>query len=180
MSYTLPLSEAETQLRDLVKRTQETHTPVFLTTEESAKPVAVVLENDIYEQTQRIQQQYYHLQVVQLIRGLEQAEQYLDDPTACNEYITSWQQGLLSLWEIAPKTVQEFCAGLILSAKQMTAKSLTHEQLSALRFAVDVLRDTDPREVVKEEAIQRLIEAGIPPLLAYNDENLLQSYLDEL
>lgn len=180
MSYTLPLSEAGAQLQDLVKRTQSTHTPVFLTTEEGAKPVAVVLESDVYEQAQRIQQQYYHLQLMQMKRWLDQAEQSLDDLTVCSECVIAWQQGVSSLWEIAPKALQEFCAGLMLSVKQMTPELLSQEQLIALRFVLDVLRDSDPSEATKEGATQRLIDVGIPPLLSFNDDSLLQSYIEEL
>ncbi|MEZ4861171.1 MAG: type II toxin-antitoxin system prevent-host-death family antitoxin [Caldilineaceae bacterium] len=180
MLYTLPLSEAGTQLQDLVKRTRATHTPVLLTSEETAQPVAIVLEIDKYEQTQRSHQHYYYIQLGQLKRWLDQADRHPDDPVTREECITSWQQGLPALWGIAPQTVQEFCAGLMLSVKQMMPERLSQEQLAALRFALETLRNSNPSEAEKEEAFQLLIESGLPPVLSFDDDTLLQSYLEEL
>jgi len=47
-SYILTLREADTQLRDLVKRTQTTHKPVVLTAEGTAEPVALLVEANEY------------------------------------------------------------------------------------------------------------------------------------
>ena len=60
MNYTL--REAETQLRTLVSQTQNTYKPVVLMAEETAKPTAVLLNIDNFEQTQRYKQQLFHLQ----------------------------------------------------------------------------------------------------------------------
>jgi PHD/YefM family antitoxin component YafN of YafNO toxin-antitoxin module len=61
--YTLTLREAETRLRDLVGQVQTTRRPVILTTEETAEPMAVVVEIDVFEKWQRREWQLFHLQM---------------------------------------------------------------------------------------------------------------------
>lgn len=180
MSYTLPLSEAETQLRDLVKRTQTTHSPVLLTVAGSAEPVAVVLEMNVYEQTQRQTQRFYHLQLTHLKQWLNIVERQWDNYAVREECVAAWQDGVYSLWEIAPKTIKEFCAALILSVKRLDATRLSKEHLDTLHYSLEVLRDSEPTELALEKAHQMLIDSGIPALMSFDDDSLFQSYLEEL
>ncbi|MEM7126185.1 MAG: hypothetical protein AAF702_07650 [Chloroflexota bacterium] len=180
MSYTPPLSEAETQLRNIVERMQTTHVPVLLNDEGSAEPVVVVLETDVYQKAQRQQQRFYHLQLTYLKQSLDRVEQDWDSYTLREECVTAWQNGVSLLWEVAPQTTQEFCAALILAVKCLSSESFSKKQLAALRYALELLRYSDPDEATREKAHRLLTDSGLPPLLSYDDDTLVQSYLEEL
>ena len=178
--YTVPIKATETQVLDLVKRMQTTSRPLMLALEGGAEPVAVVMKIATYEQTQRQQYRFYHLQLTQMKQWLDRAEQQWEDLATRQECVATWQSGILSLWEVSPEPVQELCAALMLSVKRLNPAQLSREQVAALRYCLELLRDSDPDEAAKTEAQQRLLNSGIPPLLAFDDDSLLQLYLDEL
>lgn len=179
MSYTLPLSEAGTQLQNLVKRTRATHTPVLLTSEETSAPVAVVLEIDAYEHTQRQQQQLYQLQLLQLKQMLERVTQHWEDCTLRQECVESLQDGIQILWDVCPEGARGLCASLTLVVNQLAAEHLTLAQVAALQFAVKLLRYSTPDANDVEVAYRKLTESGIPPTISL-DKTTIQSYIDEL
>lgn len=178
--YTVPIKATETQVLDLVKRTQTTSRPLILALEGVAEPVAVVMKIADYEQTQRQQYRFYHLQLTQLKQWLERAEQQWEDGAIRQECVATWQNGIPSLWEVAPEPVRPLCASLMLAVKQLNSEQLSHDQIDALRYCLELLRDSDPGENATAEAYQRLLQSGIPPLLGFDDDSLLQMYLDEL
>ncbi|MBV7334174.1 type II toxin-antitoxin system Phd/YefM family antitoxin [Chloroflexi bacterium TSY] len=179
--YTLTMSEAEAQqLRALVERTQSTHRPIILTNEETSEPMVVMVEIDAYEQAQRQQFRLYHLQLTHLSQWLDRVEQNWDDNALHNECILAWQNTMEPLWESCPEQMKDLCVALRLSVKQLQPPRFTREQIAALRCCLKLLRDTAPSEAEEEEAHQKLIEAGIPAMLAFDDDSLLNSYLAEL
>lgn len=177
--YTVTLREAETQLRQLVQRTQTTHQPVVLTTEETAKPLAVMMEMDAFEQTQRDRQRLFHLQRIYLAQWLDRAEQHWEDKSVRQTCIATWQQNIKALWEVCPPPTRVFCANLALAVKRLTLEQFSLEQITALRYGLELLRDAAPDQVTIESAYQQLIDSQLPSRLAFHD-NLIQSYLEEL
>lgn len=176
--YTLPVSEAEINLRDLIKRTQTTHNPVLLTSEETAKPVAVVMEIDAYEHVQRQQQRLYQLQLMQLKQSLSQVEQQWKDKSLRKECIAIWQANIVSLWDVCPEPARGLCASLMLSVKLLDEEQLSLGQVAALQYCIKLLRYSAPDDADIETAYQQLIESGIPPMLSF-DDSFIQSYIDE-
>lgn len=177
--YTVTLGEAERQLRQLVQRTQTTHQPVVLTTEETAKPLAVMMEMDAFEQTQRDRQRLFHLQRIYLAQWLDRAEQQWTDESIRQSCITTWQQSIKALWEVCPPPVRVFCANLALAVKRLSIEQFSLKQVTALRSCLELLRDAAPEQAAIESAYGQLIDSQLPPRLVFND-NLIQSYLDEL
>lgn len=177
--YTVTLREAETQLRQLVQRTQTTHQLVVLTTEETAKPLAVVMEMDAFEQTQRDRQRLFHLQRIHLAQWLDRAEQQWHDESIRQACIVTWQQSIKALWEVCPQPVRVLCANLALAVKHLSIERFSLEQMMALRYCLDLLRDAAPDQAAIESAYEKLIDSQLPPRLVFNN-NIIQSYLDEL
>lgn len=177
--YTVTLREAETQLRQLVQRTQTTHQPVVLTTEETAKPLAVMMEMDAFEQTQRDRQRLFHLQRIYLAQWLDRAEQQWEDALTRQACIATWQQSIKSLWEVCPLPVRVFCANLALAVKRLNIEQFSLAQITALRFCLELLRDATPDQAAIDTAYGQLIDSQLPPRFAFHD-NLIQSYIGEL
>lgn len=178
--YTVPIDESQTQLLQLIDRTKNSHRPLMLTREGTAEPMAVILEIEAYKQTQRHQQRLYHLQLSNLNHWLDKVESHWEDCAIRQACVSAWQHAILPLWEVTPETVKELCAALQLSVKYLTAEKLSAAQITALRYCLELLRDTEPDESALEKAHQLLIESGMPPLFIYEDNKLLQMYLDEL
>ena len=177
--YTLTIREAETQLRQLVQRTQTTHQPVVLTTEETAKPLAVVMEMNAFEQTQRDRLRLFQLQRIHLAEWLDRAEQQWQDEAIRQACVTTWQQSVKSLWEVCPQPVRVLCANLALAVKRLKVAHFSLEQIVALRYCLELLRDAAPDQAEIEIAYQQLIDSQLPPRLAF-DDSIIQSYIDEL
>lgn len=178
MAYTITLNEAETQLRKLVEQTQATHTPVVLTAEGTQRPIAVLLESDAFEETQRNQQRLFHLQRVALLHWLDRVQEKWDDPSIRQKCVTIWQENIKTLWDVGPTRVRGFCTSLALSVQQLDADRLSWAQVAALRTALTVLQAADPDESTIQAAYQKLRESGLPPRLTFERE-VAQSYIDE-
>ncbi len=177
--YTLTLREAEKRLYDLVERAQSTHRPIILTAEDTAEPVAVVMEISTFELWQRHRRQLFYLQLKHLAQWLDEVEQQWDNPTTRQECIAAWQSSIKSLWDVCPDANRKLCAALILSVQRLAPERLTREQIAALRYCLELLRDPAPPETALEEAYRRLTESGLPPTMAL-DNKMVQLYVDEL
>ncbi|MFZ4664241.1 MAG: hypothetical protein ACOYNY_45010 [Caldilineaceae bacterium] len=180
--YTLPIDRSDTQVLELIKRAQAIQRPLMLLVDSNPEPVAVLLKKDAYEQTQqqqeRLRQQSYQLQLLQLKQALDRVEQQYDDAArmAC---IAIWQERIAFLWEVCPESVRGLCASLMLSVKLLKAETLSQMQISALQYCVALLRSVTPDEAEIEHAYHLLIDSDLPPALAFSD-SLIQSYIDEL
>ena len=67
---------------------------------------------------------------------------------------------------------------MTLSAQRLVPEQFAPAQIAALRYGLELLRDPVPAEAAIEEAYQRLIESGLPPTMAFDDE-MVQLYIDE-
>ena len=178
--YTVPIKLTNTPVMDLLQQTQTTPRPLILTVEGMTAPMAVMMNLDVYEKNQRRDYLFYQLQITQLEQWLDRVEEQWQEPAIRQACVTTWQSNIAALWDVAPDPVQELCAALSLSVKSLTPDQLSHEQVGALRYCMDLLRDSDPTAAAIEAAHERLIKSGIPPLLSFEDDSLAQSYLDEL
>ncbi|MEZ4867129.1 MAG: type II toxin-antitoxin system Phd/YefM family antitoxin [Caldilineaceae bacterium] len=178
-TYTITLNEAETQLRKLVEQAQATHRPVILTAEGTHKPVAVLLESNAFEETQRDRQQLFQLQRAILFHWLERVEEKWNDPAIRQRFVAVWQDNIKTLWDKSPIGARRFCTSLALSVQQLSAERLSIEQVTALRYALDVLRVADPDDNMVRVAYQKLRDNHLSPRLTF-DRELAQSYIDEL
>ena len=177
--HILTIPDVAKQLPELFKEAKRADHPLWLTVEKDAEPVAVVMEVDEYEEVQKRTYRLYHWQLLHLRQWLDRVERFWDNEQLRAECVQTWQENSWLLWEVAPKAVREFVAGLTLSAKRMDSKTLSKEQIIALRYALDSIEGAAPNIATIEEAYQRLIESGLPPMLSLDDE-LVQLYLDEL
>jgi len=179
IAHTYPINKAESNLRKLVKQARSTHRPVLLTSEETAAPVAVVLEIDAFEQTQRYQQLFFRLQLVYLKNWLTKLEQYWLDETVSEDDIATWKDNVKLLWEIAPRHLRKFAASFTLSVEKLTPERLTLDQIAALRHSLALFDYPELDTTTKRDAYQQLTRCGLPPKFVFDDE-IIQSYLDEV
>jgi hypothetical protein len=173
--YTLPINHSETQVLELIKRAQTIQRPLMLTVDDDPEPVVVILKKDAYEQTERQRYHLYHLRLTQLQDWLDRAEAHMDDPAICQKCIAIWQKSISLLWEVTPETVRGFCANLMLSVKQLDPEQFSPAQIAALRYSLELLRDSDPEESAIEKAYHLLITSEPLPILSFSD-SLIQSY----
>ncbi len=178
LPHTLTLQEAETRLRDLVKRTQTTHRPVVLITEDTAEPVAVLVESSAFETLQRREQQLFHLQLRQLLQHLNDVERRWQDDAARQEFVPVFRAAAHALWDVCPEDRRGVGLTLDMAARRLAPERLTLAQIAALRACLDLLRNAAPAQESIGECHQRLIECGLPPTMA-GDESLVQLYVDE-
>jgi hypothetical protein len=104
----------------------------------------------------------FTLQVTQLEQWLDRVEQQWQEPAIRQACVTTWQSSINALWDVAPEPVQELCAALSLSVKSLMADQLSPEQVDALRYCVELLRDSEPTAAAQESAHERLIKSGLP------------------
>lgn len=178
--YTVPISEEQTQVLQLIDRTKSTRRPLLLTREASAEPMAVLLEIDDYTQTQLYPQRLYHLQLSYLKQWLDRVELQWADRAIRKECVEVLQNSMKALWDVTPKSIQQFCVALGLSVKHLTVERFSLDQVRTLRFCLELLRDTEPNKTELDKAYQLLFDNGIPPMIPYDNDKLLPLYLDEL
>lgn len=138
-AQTYPIHKTEPQLQTLVKQARTTGQPVILTSEETAQPIAVVMEIDTFEQTQRYQQQLFSLQIRHLENWLDRVEQSRADETVREACVNAWKENIKFVWDVAPEAVRTFAASLILATQKLVPEQLTQAQLSALRHSLTLL-----------------------------------------
>jgi hypothetical protein len=178
ITHTLTLQEAETWLRDLVRQAQTTRQPVLLITEETAEPVAVLVESSVFETLQRRELQLFHLQLRQLLRQLNDVERRWQDDAARQEFVPVFRAATHALWDVCPEDRRGVGLTLDMAARRLAPERLTRAQIAALHSCLDLLRDAAPAQESIGECHQRLIECGLPPTMA-GDKSLVQLYVDE-
>lgn len=176
---TLTIQEVPTKLPFVFRDGNKPYYPVWLTLEDAAEPVAVVMGTHEYEQMQRQKRQLYHMKLLYLQQWLERVEQQWDNQTIRAACIKAWQDNIESLWNIAPEPLKGLCAALILSIRQLHIDRLTTEQISALNYCVRLIRNSAPTDAEFGEAHHLLATSGIAPMVSLEEETI-QSYLDEL
>ena len=149
-SQTLTLLEVPTKVPLWLKQTAQVRPPLWLRTTESAEPVAVIVEAEEFERSQK---QLYEWQITNLSEWLDRIERQWNNLLLREECVQVWKEKTRQLWEVAPEPVQEFLAGLTISAKKLDAQALTHEQVAALRYALKIVRDSKVEEWEIEKAI---------------------------
>lgn len=178
-TYTIPLGEAETQLRKLVEQAQTTRDAIYLTGEKSAKTVAVLLESDSFEALRRHERQLFFMQLQQLLDLCNAVQTQGLESMIHIAFVDKFSDGMRILWEICPPPVRRFCAALRMAGNRLTVEGATFEQITVLRECLDLLRYDPPRQQAMERCRQRLIECGLPPM-PVGDDSLAQMYIDEL
>ena len=118
-AYTLTLGEAETQLRDLVKRAQSTHRPVVLTTEESAEPMVVLLESSAFEKLRQREKQLFHLQLGRLFQHLDNVQEEWDDHTKRQKFVKAFCSSTRALWDVCPADERGLCVTLRMASRRL-------------------------------------------------------------
>lgn len=177
-AHTYPINEVGAKLQTLVKQARSTHQPVVLTSEETAQPIAVVMEMDAFVQTQRYQHHLFYLQLMHLENWLDKTEQQWEDETIRAGCVTAWKESIKLLWDISPGPIRKFAASLILSVQKLTLERLTHAQIAALRHSLTLFRYPVLDETTKNDAYQRLIDCGLPPRFVLDNETV-KSYIEE-
>ncbi|MEZ4865416.1 MAG: hypothetical protein R3C14_29170 [Caldilineaceae bacterium] len=177
---TLTVREAENeQLRALVQRTQVTHRPIMLTTEDTLEPMVVLLESSVYEELQRKERQFFQIQLRQLDQQLDGAEKQWVDSNARRRFVDAFPTGTHALWKLCPADAQDLCVTLDMAAHRLSMESVTIEQLAALRHCLRLLQDGAPTETAIESCERQLLASGLSTLMS-GSESLVQLYMDEL
>ena len=178
-AYTLTLGEAETQLRDLVKRAQSTHRPVVLTAEESAEPMVVLLESSVFEKLRQREKQLFHLQLRRLFQHLDNVQEEWDDDTKRKKFVKAFCSSTRALWDVCPADERGLCVTLRMASRRLAPEGLTLAQVAALRGCLELLRDGAPTPAATYLCHQRLIESGLPPTMG-GSASLANLYMEEL
>lgn len=175
---TITLNEAEMQLRKLVEQTRATDRPVILTAEGTDKPLAVLIGSKAFEEAQRNQQRLFHLQRFELMYWLDRAQEKWDSPSIRQECVAVWQDSMKTLLDLSPAGVRGFCTALSLSVQQLTSERFSLAQVEALRYALEVMKNSEPDDATIQAAYHKLRDSHLSPRLIF-DRELVQSYLDE-
>lgn len=178
VAHTYPLTVVGPKLQTLVKQARSTHQPVVLTSEETAQPIAVLMEMDAFERTQRYQQRLFYLQLMHLAHWLDKVEQQWEDETIRTDCVDAWKDSINLLWDISPESIRKLAASLILSVQQLAPERLTHQQVAALRHSLTLFPYPVLDDTTKEDAYQKLIESDLPPRFVLGDE-IIKSYVEE-
>lgn len=183
MSHTLTLREAETRLRDLVKQAQITRQPVVLTAEETAKPVAVLVTSDDYEATQQQRQLLFSRQLdhlTNLLEGIASSDTLstADRDATRGKQLTALRDGLSVLFDIGSERHQLLTAMLELAVRRLRPTDVSNAHVNALRRGLETLRSPFITETDIEACYTALLDSGIPPGFAYDDD-MVQLYVAE-
>ncbi|MEM7537467.1 MAG: hypothetical protein AAF639_35180 [Chloroflexota bacterium] len=176
-SQTLTLPEVPTQVPLWLKQAAQVRPRLWLRTIESPKPVAVIVEAEEFERSQK---QLYEWQITNLREWLDRIERQWNNQLLREECVQVWKEKTWKLWEVAPEPVQEFLASLTMSAQKLDAQRLSKEQVAALRYALDVVSNGSTKEAEIEKAHQYLIGSHLSSMMTFHDDTLVQLYLEEL
>lgn len=177
---TLTVREAESeQLRDLVHRTQMTHRPIMLTTDDTLEPMVVLLESSVFEELRRKERQFFQVQLRHLVQQLEVVEQQWTDVVARQRFVDDFPTGAKALWKLCPEDAQDLCVTLDMAARRLSIESITIQQLATLRNCLHLLQDGAPTEAAIESCERQLMNSGLSPLMS-GSESLVKLYMDEL
>lgn len=83
-----------------------------------------------------------------------------------------------TLWYLAQPPRRTLCTLLLLSVRHLQPATLTHEQIAALRFALERLAAYTFTAADIDGSREQLLNAGLPSSFAFPPE-MIQSYLDE-
>jgi PHD/YefM family antitoxin component YafN of YafNO toxin-antitoxin module len=177
--YTVPVHQAEKQLRKLIARTQDTQQPIVVTAEETAEPIAVLVESKVFELLQKREQQLFHLRLQELQHHLDQLTEAWPAIPARQQFVTEFRQNTQTLWSVCPESRQELCVTLVMATRRLTPQALTLEQLATLHSTLALLRDAATDEAAITACHQQLIACGLPPMMG-GSQQLAQLYEDDL
>jgi len=174
-SYILTLREADTQLRDLVKRTQTTHKPVVLTAEGTAEPVALLVEANEYALPNGDS-------VADLATHLNKLEQLLDlldtlwqVEAVRQPFPSAWRWRLEGIWHASRQRERPFRQLVILlqmAADNLEMARFTRADLALWRECVQILQQAT---VTRDDLIrcdEALIQHNFPVLLDFDPETV--------
>ena len=89
------------------------------------------------------------------------------------------QDDLRTLWRLAAPAQSELCSMLFLAVTNLSTKSITKDQITAINFALDLLERNTLTDADLDACDERLTAANLPPTLALGAE-VVASYLEEL
>lgn len=177
--YTLSIHEVEKQLRNLIERTQHTQQPIVFTTEETAEPVAVLIDSSMFALLQKRERQLFHLRLQELQRRLERLAQSQLTAGELAQSIDEFQQAARTLWSVCPKPQRSLCVTFVMATRRLAPEPRFTEQLRVLSAGIDLLREDLPDADGVAAYRQSLFACGLPPTMG-GDNRLSQLYLDEL
>jgi hypothetical protein len=114
----------------------------------------------------------------QLFRHLNDVEREWQDESARWEFVETFRAGARALWDICPEDRRSLGVTLDMAARRLSPERLTHAQIAALRYCLELLRGA-AHEKTTGECHSLLIECGLSPTMA-GDDSLAQLYVDEL
>jgi len=177
--YTVPVQQAESQLRQLIERTQHTQQPVVFTKDGTAESVAVLIESQVFEELQRHKQQLFHVQVKELQHQLNRLEEALPDRHLHQPLMTDFKNQVQALWKICPEAQKDLCVMLMMASRRLYSEFLSLEQIAALDYTLALLDNETTDEVTENRCYRQLLACGLPPMMTGSNE-LAQLYEDEL
>lgn len=182
MLQTLSIHEAGRQLQHLVDQTRSTYQPVILTNGETAEPMAILIEPEIYR---RFVINYEAI----LTKRLEKINELLDllasqwnIEVIRQAFPSTWRWYLEGVWEASGNRETSFRQLTILlqmAIDGINMAEFTQKHLTVLQKCLKVLQKP---KVNQEDLIgcdDALNQVGFPILLSF-DEEMLALYADEL
>ena len=109
----MSIHQVEKQLRNLIARTQHTEQPIIFTTEETAEPVAVLVNSDLFTILQKREQQLFQLRLQELQRQFDLLAQSQPTTSDLAQSIADFQQAARTLWSICPKPQRSLCVTFV-------------------------------------------------------------------
>lgn len=118
-------------------------------------------------------------QIMSIRRLLTTVEDAWNDELVRDVFPTILRADLHTLWQVGCEPHRTLCALLQLSAARLQPEQLTHEQITAIRFALDHLAQPSLTEAEILASHSRFLDANFPPAFVL-DAEAIQSYIDEL
>jgi len=181
MLQTLPVREAGHQLQYLVDQTRSTYQPVILTNDQTAEPMAILIDPEIYK---RFVLNYETI----LTRRLNKVSELLDTLAQQSHiemvrqaFPAAWRWYLEGVWEASEDREASFRQLTILlqmAIDGMNMANFTQNHLATLQKCLRVLRKPEVDQDDLIDCDDALIQMGLPVLLSF-DEEVLALYVDE-
>lgn len=178
---TLTIREAETQLQALVNQTQFTHQPVILTNEETATPVAVLMESEQYAASFMMPELVLSTRLNKLFELLSTLDTQWNKEMIRQAFPSAWRWHLEGIWEGSRQREAPFRQLVVLlqmAARQLQMTEFTRAHLALLHSCCQVLRQSTVRLEDLARCDRALIQLGFPVLLEFSDE-MIAHYVEE-
>lgn len=178
---TLSVREAGGQLQNLVDQARNTHHPVILTSDDTAEPVALLVDPSRYEQPDANPETLLNKRLGKVSELLDLLADRWDIDVIRRAFPGSWRWHLEGVWEASHHRETTFRQLTILSQMATDGFDMadfTREHLTVLQQCLHVLCQSQVSENNLIDCDDALSQAGFSILLNFDDD-MVALYVDE-